>query len=109
MSNRTLTLLMGVVAFLILAVGVIAIAIFAGGGGDDNGTPSFGDTPPETPRNTPSGGICSGDRLITFGSDPATTLDPIQVRDEGTAEYVLEIFGGLVTLDPALGAAPAIA
>ncbi len=110
MSNRTLTLLMGLVAFLILAVGVIAIAIFAaGGGGDDNGTPSSGDNPTETPRNTTAGGICSGDSLITFGSDPATTLDPIQVRDEGTAEYVLEIFGGLVTLDLNLGVVPDIA
>src|SRR3970040_159165 len=97
MSNRTLTLLMGLVAFLILAVGAIAIAIFAGGGGDDNGTPSSGDNPTETPRNT------------TSGSDPATTLDPIQVRDEGTAEYVLEIFGGLVTLDLELGVVPDIA
>ncbi|MEX1102946.1 MAG: peptide ABC transporter substrate-binding protein, partial [Dehalococcoidia bacterium] len=45
------------------------------------------------------GGICGGNTLITFGSDPASVLDPIQVRDEGTAEYIVEIFGGLVTLD----------
>jgi oligopeptide transport system substrate-binding protein len=109
MSNRTLTLMMGVVAFLILAVGVVFIAVLAGGNGDGT-TPASGDQPGrQTPRNTTAGGICAGDRLITFGSDPATVLDPIQVRDEGTAEYIVEIFGGLVTLGLDLQVQPDIA
>ncbi len=108
MTNRTLTLLMGLVAFLILAVGVVVvIALAAGGGGDDDDTPADqnGD---DDDRDT-VGGICGGDTLITFGADPASVLDPIQVRDEGTAEYVVEIFGGLVTLDLDLKVQPDLA
>lgn len=54
-------------------------------------------------------GICGENRLITFGSDPATVLDPIQVGDADTAVYVTEIFGGLVTLDLDLNVRPDIA
>jgi len=108
MSNRTLTLMMGLVAFLILAVGAVFVAILAGGG-DGDSTPANGNQPTQQPGNTTAGGICAGDRLITFGADPATVLDPIQVRDEGTAEYIVEIFGGLVTLDLSLEVVPDIA
>ncbi len=99
MSNRMLALMMGVVAFLILAIGVVFVIALAGGG-DDTSTPaSPGDD------NTPSrasGGICSGKSLIIPGSQPNTVLDPIQVVDVSTSEYIVEIFGGLVTLDPEL-------
>lgn len=99
MSNRTLTLLMGVVAFLILVVGIVfAVAVF-GGGGDDNQQASPNANPTAKSNKGASGDICKGNTLITFGEDPASALDPIQVRDVGTAEYILEIFGGLVTLD----------
>lgn len=94
MSNRTLTLLMGVVAFLILAVGVVFVVALAGGG-DDDGTPA-------SPNNNNGGGsatgICEGKSLIIPGTDPAGILDPIQVTDTSTSEYVSEIFGGLVTI-----------
>ncbi len=99
MSNRTLTLLMGVVAFLILVVGIVFVAALAGGGsgnGTQQSSPSGSGT--TTPKSSVSGDICKGNTLITFGEDPASVLDPIQVRDQGTAEYVVEIFGGLVTL-----------
>jgi oligopeptide transport system substrate-binding protein len=106
MTNRTLTMLMGLVAFLILAVGVVVVIAIAAGGGDDDDTPADEDR--DDDRNT-AGGICGGDTLITFGADPASVLDPIQVRDEGTAEYIVEIFGGLVTLDLDLKVQPDIA
>ncbi|MEX0781023.1 MAG: peptide ABC transporter substrate-binding protein [Dehalococcoidia bacterium] len=98
MTNKTLTLLMGLVAFLILAVGVVFVIAIAAGGGDDDDTPAGDDQDDNDDRDS-VGGICGGNTLITFGSDPASVLDPIQVRDEGTAEYIVEIFGGLVTLD----------
>ncbi len=107
MSNRMLTLMMGVVAFLILAVGVVfVIALAGGGGGDDDGTPANGggDRSPVTGT-----GICSGDSLIIPGRSPATVLDPIQVVDVTTSEYVVEIFGGLVALDENLDIIPDIA
>ncbi len=110
MSNRMLTLMMGVVAFLILAVGVVFVIALAGGGGDDDGgspaSPSNGGE--DRPRSTGTG-ICSGNSLIVPGSEPATVLDPIQVGDVSTSEYVVEIFGGLVTLDANLEVQPDIA
>ncbi len=100
MSNRTLTLLMGFVAVLILAVGVVVVIVVAsGGGGGDDSTPSSNGGDKNDDKKNSVGGICGGDSLITFGTDPASVLDPIQVRDEGTSEYIVEIFGGLVTLD----------
>jgi len=106
MSNRMLTLMMGFVAFLILAVGAVFVLALAGGGDDDNGTPS---NPDNEDRPTTSGKICEGDTLIVPGDDPSSVLDPIQVGDVSTSEYVVEIFGGLVTLDGELKVQPDIA
>src|SRR3990172_7557216 len=109
MSNRMLTLMMGVVAFLILAVGVVFVIALAGGGSDDdNGDPASPSNNDDSPRSTGSG-ICSGNSLIVPGNDPNTVLDPIQVGDVSTSEYVVEIFGGLVTLDTELKVQPDIA
>jgi ABC-type transport system substrate-binding protein len=114
-SNRLLPILMGFVAVLILAVGVAFVVVVVGGGGDDdNGSPS---NPSGDDGNDGGGdssgisleGFCQASHLITFGSDPASILDPIQVRDDGTAEYVVEIFGGLVTLDLNLEVQPDLA
>lgn len=109
MSNRMLTLMMGFVAFLILAVGVVFVIGLAGGGGDDDGG---GGTPADrdrTPGASTSGKICDGKSLIVPGDDPSSVLDPIQVGDVSTSEYVVEIFGGLVTLDPDLKVQPDLA
>ena len=137
MSNRTLGLMMGGVALLIVAVAIVFVFVVAGGDGDDDdgsapaaidaaATSDEGDggnddgdggdaaTPAATeaatePRGERVSGICGENRLITFGSDPATVLDPIQVGDADTATYVAEIFGGLVTLDLDLNVQPDIA
>ena len=107
MSNRMLTLMMGMVAFLILAVGAVFVIALAGGSDDDDTTPgASGDD--ERPRSS-GDGICSDNSLIVPGSDPASVLDPIQVADVATSEYVVEIFGGLVTLDTDLKVQPDIA
>jgi oligopeptide transport system substrate-binding protein len=98
MSNRTLTLLMGFVAFLILLVGVVfAVAVIGGGGDDDNGSPSSPDN--NGGSQTTAGGFCEDKRLIVPGTSPASVLDPIQVTDVSTSEYAVEIYGGLVTID----------
>src|SRR5690606_5537310 len=60
MSNRTLTLLMGFVAFLILLVGVVfAVAVLGGGGDDDNAPAGPGE---DRPRSS-SGGFCEAKQL----------------------------------------------
>ena len=67
MSNRALTLMMGLVAFLILAVGGVFIAVIASGGGDDNSSTPASNSTPTKKNSSASGGICSGDKLLTFG------------------------------------------
>ena len=133
MSNRTLGLMMGAVALLIVAVAVVFVLVLAGGDGDDvdvdvdvNVDTDVGNTdagdgeaaateaaataaPREDSRSGSGSGICADNRLITFGDDPATVFDPIQVGDASTAEYTAEIFGGLVTLDLDLNVVPDIA
>jgi oligopeptide transport system substrate-binding protein len=104
---------MGFVAVLILAVGVAFVVLLAAGGGDDDddGLPS---SPGDNNDDDDGDDItredfCEGPFLITFGNDPASILDPIQVRDEGTSEYIVEIFGGLVSLDLDLQVVPDLA
>jgi oligopeptide transport system substrate-binding protein len=100
---------MGFVAFLILVVGIVFVIAVVGGGGDDNTTTPAAPGAAPTRSSGVTGDICQGNTLVTFGGDPASILDPIQVRDEGTSEYIVEIFGGLVTLDLNLKVQPDIA
>ncbi len=127
MSNRTLGLMMGAVALLIVAVAVVFVLVLSGGDGDDGGDtsarPASDSADREDARDDRSdpepddrddgdravGGICGENRLVTFGDDPATVFDPIQVGDASTAEYTAEIFGGLVTLNLDLEVVPDIA
>ena len=127
MSNRTLGLMMGAVALLIVAVAVVFVLVLSGGNGDDEGdtparsaseTDDRDDAGDDTGQAEPDerddgdravGGICGENRLVTFGNDPATVFDPIQVGDASTAEYTAEIFGGLVTLNLDLEVVPDIA
>ena len=109
MSNKVLTLMMGFVAFLILAVGVVFVFALASGGDDDSSADSDNGGQEKKPKSTASGKICEGNILYVPGGEPNSLLDPIQVGDVGTSEYVVEIFGGLVTLDTDLKVQPDIA
>lgn len=111
MSNRALTLMMGVVGVLILVVGGIFAIVLLSGGGDDNegGATTQNSNNSGGSGSVKPGEICKGKTFVTFGADPATLLDPAQVRDEGTSEYIVEIFGGLVTLDLDLKVQPDLA
>ncbi len=136
MSNRTLGLMMGAVALLIVAVAVVFVLVLAGGdGGDDDETPTAAATREASERDDSGdstdsataserddrddgdrddgdravSGICGENRLITFWDDPATVFDPIQVGDATTAVYTAELFGGLVSLDLDLNVVPDIA
>jgi len=115
MSNKTLTLLMGFVAFLILVVGGIFIGVAMGGGGDDDGGGKVASQATSGKATPKAGGtgtvseICKGNSLILAGSEPQTVFDPIQVGDVATSEYIVEMFGGLVTIDTDLKIQPDIA
>ena len=49
----------------------------------------------------PEGNPIEGGVLQLLGSDPPT-LDPHQAGDETSARYILEVFGGLLTINPEL-------
>ena len=49
-----------------------------------------------------------GGVLKLLGSDPPT-LDPHQTGDSTSARYILEVFGGLLTIDPELAIVPDLA
>jgi oligopeptide transport system substrate-binding protein len=99
-SNRTLAILGGIVAVLVIAVVVVSILIISrGGGGSSNKSSTAGNSKSKA---------ASGDALRLPGSDPLT-LDPAQVFDTTSSEYVVSLFGGLMTIDKDLKVVPDIA
>ena len=54
------------------------------------------------------GSVSAGGELRLLGRDPLT-LDPACASDVDSANYIVEVFGGLVTIDRELQIAPDIA
>src|SRR6266571_7926014 len=96
-SNRILAILGGVVAVLIVAIVIVSVVVLARGGGGSSRGGSSG-------RSSARG----AQTLRVPGEDPLT-LDPAQVFDTTSANYVVELFGGLVTLDRDLKIIPDVA
>jgi oligopeptide transport system substrate-binding protein len=110
MSNRTLPMMLGFVAVLMVAVvAVMAVVVLSDSDGDAPAAP--GTDPNGQPADTgvSPGGFCEDSFLRLQGAEPPTSLDPIQVRDTIAAEIVVEIFGGLVSLDLDLNVIPDLA
>src|SRR5882762_4965461 len=106
-SNRLLAILLGVLAVLVLVVGGLStVLLLSGRGGSDNKSSSSG--------GTSTGGTSGGSTAASAGTLrlPATdpvTLDPALAGDATSAEYIVEIFGGLVTINPKLEIVPDLA
>ena len=87
----------------ILFMGVAFVALACGGDDDAGGTTGSsnddGNDSPASPANAD---------LRMAGGDPIT-LDPAIAGDAGSATYIVEIFGGLVTLDRDLQIVPDLA
>lgn len=98
--NRTVLGLFGVIAVMVVALGALLI-LFTGGGGGSGG-------PSGDPLRPSGGGGATAADLRLLGSDPIT-LDPALTTDAGSAVYIVEIFGGLVTIDRNLQIVPDIA
>ena len=81
---------------LILGMTLLLLGTACGGGGDDRG------------GEIGAGGGAFGGELTIFGSDPPT-LDPARAGDTSSAEYIVEIFSGLVTLSQKLQIVPDLA
>jgi ABC-type transport system substrate-binding protein len=107
--NRVILAILGVMAALVVAVGVLVIVLVAGGGDADNNGQTQGD---ETPGATDEPDGDNGERapgeLRLLGPEPIT-LDPHIAQDAESAQYIMEIFGGLVTLSPELEVQPDLA
>ena len=88
-----------------LLIAVMAVAMACGGSSDSGG--GGGDPLAPSGGNSSSGGSAKGD-LRLIGGDPLT-MDPAQASDSGSAAYIVEIFGGLVTLDQNLKIVPDLA
>lgn len=93
--HRLLVILLGALAALVLVVGGLSALLLVTGGDDDDGG-----------GVTRDGGGGDDDRdaagrLRLAGGDPVT-LDPARASDATSAEYIAEVFSGLVTLTPDL-------
>ena len=71
-------------------------------------TPRPAPTTTPTPAAPSAGTPVAGGVLRLTGSDPPT-LDPHQTGDTTSSRYVLEVFGGLLTITPDLALAPDLA
>ncbi len=105
METRRLVLtLTGIAVTLIVVLGGLTLILVASGGGDDG--PSAGEDGSDGDGND-LGERVEGE-LRLFGPDPIT-LDPACASDAGSAEYIVEIFSGLVSFDLDLNVIPDIA
>ena len=102
-QSRIIVVLLGVLAALVLVVGGLSAVLLLGG--EDGGAPA---SPASEAGGVTTGGDGGGSdgggsagRLRLAGDDPVT-LDPHIAGDAGSAEYIVEIFGGLVTITPEL-------
>jgi oligopeptide transport system substrate-binding protein len=106
METRRLVLtLTGIGVALIVVLGGLSIVLIATGGDDNGGqttSDGSGDGNGEPTPNLPD--RVEGE-LRLFGSDPIT-LDPACASDAGSAEYIVEIFSGLVSFDKDLNIIP---
>ncbi len=101
--NRAILVILGVMAALVVGVGVIVVILVATGGDGDGTTQTQ-----ETPAGDGDDGGGGEGELRLIGGEPIS-LDPHVIQDAGSALYVVEIFSGLLTLDPNLEIQPDLA
>jgi len=100
-------LVLGALAATTAVVVGVAAALVMGGGEDNENGPSSTNTPEAQTTGTPSGTTSDG-ALRLLGRDPIT-MDPACASDVESAAYIIEVFGGLVTIDRDLNTVPDIA
>ena len=102
---------------LLLAFGMLfLVAACSGSSGSSETTPSTGDSPeptasssaPAAADTTDSAEPLEGGRFVRLYVDPPT-LDPHLTTDATSSQVIVEIFGGLVTIDRNLDVVPDLA
>src|SRR3990170_588918 len=102
-TRRLILVLGGIAVVLVIVLGGLSLAVLGGGDGGSDG----GSDDNATPETSPLPERVEGE-LRLAGPDPLT-LDPACTSDVGSAEYIMEIFSGLVTFDRDLKLVPDIA
>ena len=102
---------------LLFAFGMLfLVAACSGSSGSSETTPSTGDSPePTASSSAPAAGDTTGSaepleggRFVRLYVDPPT-LDPHLTTDATSAQVIVEVFGGLVTIDRNLDVVPDLA
>lgn len=108
-SRRLIFVLGGIAASVVLVIVVLAVATSGGGDDGNGGSGGDGDGGDETPaaESSPLPQRVEGE-LRLFGPDPIT-LDPACATDAGSAQYIVEIYSGLVSFDRDLKIIPDLA
>src|SRR3990172_8646599 len=101
-TRRLILVLGGIAVVLVIVLGGLSLSVVCGGGGSAGASDDT--APPET---SPLPARVEGE-LRLAGPNPLT-LDPACTSDTGSAEYIMEIFSGLVTFDKDLKLVPDIA
>jgi oligopeptide transport system substrate-binding protein len=99
--NRLVVGVVSVVVALIIVIGAIGVLIVARGGDEEEN----GAAEPQRTEEPEDGEAAPSAELRLPGGDPIT-LDPALATDATSARYIVEIFGGLVTLDRDLNLVP---
>ncbi len=115
-TRRLITILTGIAVAIVLVIGGLVVVSSLGGGDDDDGGPTTndggngGDDGGDDGDGEPTPNLPEREEgeLRLFGPDPVT-LDPACASDAGSAEYIVEIFSGLVSFDRDLNLIPDIA
>ncbi|GMU39991.1 MAG: ABC transporter substrate-binding protein [Chloroflexota bacterium] len=105
-QNRLLAIMLSVLAGLVLVVGGLSAVLLLSGGEDGGDGGSGGDGTSTAIGGNPA--EAASGRLRLGGTDPVT-LDPHIAGDATSAEYIVEIFSGLVTLTQDLEIVPDLA
>src|SRR5437867_4025072 len=103
-SRRLVLVLTGIAVVTVVILGGLGLVVAlsgSGDGGNDTTSPQSTDNAVKLPDRVAG-------ELRLFGGDPIT-LDPACSTDAGSAEYIVEIFSGLVSFDKDLNLIPDIA
>lgn len=100
-QNRLLAILLGVLAVLVLVVGGLSAVLLLSGDSAEGGPTGVSSGSNNDDDGDGDGGGNASGRLRLSAADPVT-LDPHLATDASSAEYIVEIYSGLVTISPDL-------
>ncbi len=100
-QNRLLGMLLGVVAVLVLVIGGLTF-ITTQGGDDETGGGGASSVSSGVDGGDSDDVVSSASGRLRLASGDPITLDPHISTDALSAQYIVEVFGGLVTITPDL-------